>query len=429
MNPKNIFWNLLGLGLPLIIAALTVPHLIATVGVERFGFLALSWGLIGYAGILDLGIGRVVTQKLSSIRGSDEEMNSYTIMSTAIRITTIVGGLGFSLIIMFGLLGGGEFFPHKDVSSLELEFSVLLLAFALPLQAISATYRGVNEAYLNFKGINLLRIFLGATNFGGPFLVSFYVKDLHYLVITLVLSRVLAFFVFRRLAHGALKETLVERSCKYDRRQAVELFRFGGWVTISSIINPFLVQSDRFFIGVLLSAAAVTSYVIPYEITIQSMILVGAVSTVAFPSISNLIRTSFAEALECFNKWLLRVLLIMGGGMLCLAFLLPFILKLWVGNYIGDDSISVGRILCLGVFFNALGAMFYSFLHANAKVKETAILHSIELPIFILILIILIPRHGIVGAAVAWSLRTLADTIVLAVLSYFSGWRVKFANC
>lgn len=66
MHYRNIIWNLLGLGLPLIIAALTVPGLISIVGTERFGLLALAWGLIGYAGALDLGIGRALTQRIAS---------------------------------------------------------------------------------------------------------------------------------------------------------------------------------------------------------------------------------------------------------------------------------------------------------------------------------------------------------------------------
>ena len=70
MQLKNIAWNLAGLGGPLIVAALTVPALIRMIGMERFGLLALAWGLIGFAGIFDLGIGRATTQTISRLRGS-----------------------------------------------------------------------------------------------------------------------------------------------------------------------------------------------------------------------------------------------------------------------------------------------------------------------------------------------------------------------
>lgn len=70
MRTRSILWNLLGLGLPLLIAAVTVPKLLTLIGSERFGFLALAWGLIGYAGALDLGIGRATTQRVAALIGA-----------------------------------------------------------------------------------------------------------------------------------------------------------------------------------------------------------------------------------------------------------------------------------------------------------------------------------------------------------------------
>jgi O-antigen/teichoic acid export membrane protein len=45
MRLSHIAWNLGGLILPLGVAALTVPPLIDRLGHERFGLLALAWGL------------------------------------------------------------------------------------------------------------------------------------------------------------------------------------------------------------------------------------------------------------------------------------------------------------------------------------------------------------------------------------------------
>jgi O-antigen/teichoic acid export membrane protein len=70
MRVSHVGWNLAGLSLPLLVAALTVPHLVEVLGKEKFGLLALAWGLIGYAGVLDLGIGRAVTQLVSRLRAS-----------------------------------------------------------------------------------------------------------------------------------------------------------------------------------------------------------------------------------------------------------------------------------------------------------------------------------------------------------------------
>ncbi len=81
-----------------------------------------------------------------------------------------------------------------------------MLALAVPMQAVSATYRGVNEAYLNFSGISVLRIALGVANLGAPFLVCFVTKELYCLIATLVFSRVIALVFYRNLATNCLAE-------------------------------------------------------------------------------------------------------------------------------------------------------------------------------------------------------------------------------
>ncbi|MFJ3149259.1 oligosaccharide flippase family protein [Pseudomonas putida] len=418
MHYRNIIWNLLGLGLPLIIAALTVPGLISIVGTERFGLLALAWGLIGYAGALDLGIGRALTQRIASLRGDPQAAVISDAVATAVTLTSVVGVVGLVAIALGSFAGVQQFIPRQSIPAAEITFSLLLLALALPMQAVSATYRGVNEAYLNFRGISLLRIGLGVANFGGPYLVAQFTHELPWLVSTLVVSRAVALVIYRYSAKGCLLE---QQSGRYAKEEAIKLLQFGGWVTVSSIVSPFLVQADRFFVGFLLSAAAVTAYVIPYEITVQSMILVGAVSTVAFPAIAALMQQGADKAWALFRTWTLRVAAMMLVIMSAMALLMPVVLNLWVGEYVNSESVTVGRILCVGVFLNGVGAMLYAFLHAQGRTRTTAIFHLIELPLFVGALYWLIQDFGVIGAAIAWMLRTLLDTLLL-------GWAVSRAK-
>jgi O-antigen/teichoic acid export membrane protein len=105
--------------------------------------------------------------------------------------------------------------------------------------------------------------------------------------------------------------------------------------------------------------------------------------------------------------------------MSCIGLLMPYVLKLWVGEYVSEESTWVGRILCVGVFFNAIGSMYYSFLHASGRSKETAILHLIELPMFVGALYVCITYFGVVGAALAWTLRVVFDSLGLFYFTKF----------
>lgn len=62
---KHIVLNVLGMMLPMVVGFLVVPGLIERIGQERFGMLAITWMLVGYFGLLDLGLGRALTQHLA----------------------------------------------------------------------------------------------------------------------------------------------------------------------------------------------------------------------------------------------------------------------------------------------------------------------------------------------------------------------------
>lgn len=415
MRISHIGWNLAGLSLPLLIAVVTVPQLISKLGNERFGLLALAWGLIGYAGALDLGIGRALTQWVARLRGEGNLSPIADILATANRITFIAGLTGGGLIALVAMSGFESLVKAVTIPPTEIRHAMLLLAIALPAQAMSATYRGVNEAFMNFKGVSLLRVALGIVGFGGPYLVSFYTLDLLWLVATLVASRLLALAVYRWLAYSCLEESkIVTTEAKYVGSVARKLFSFGGWVLVSNVVSPILMQADRFMIGIILSAAAVTYYVLPYEVVVQSLILVGAVSSVIFPTLSKLIHEQPDHWQSYFRRWLY----IIAGMMLVicslLAIVLPTVLKLWLKTDLQPESIVVGQILCIGVFANSVGSMYFALLHAKGRADLTAKIHIFELPLFLVALFFLLHQFGIVGAAWAWVGRMVFDAIALA---------------
>lgn len=415
MRLSHIAWNFGGLAFPLGVAVLTVPHLIENLGQERFGLLALAWGLIGYAGTLDLGLGRALTQMVARLRGEGNLSSIPDVLATAGRITLVTGLIGGALIGIAALTGGQALIRTESTSPGEIQYAMLLLAIALPAQAMSATYRGLNEAFMNFRGISFLRAGLGVVNFAGPYAVSLFTTQLPWLVAMLVVSRLIALLIFRHLAIQCLQNEPETRGpAVYSSSVARSLFTFGGWVTVSSIVSPIMMQADRFVIAATISAAAVSVYVLPYEVVVQSLILVGAVSSVMFPGLSTLMQEKPDQWKPYFRKWLLRVAGLMAVVCTALALLLPVILPLWIKNNLNSESVVIGQILCLGVFANAIGSMFYALLHAKGRADMTAKLHLMELPIFVVALFYFLNQYGIVGAASAWVARMVFDAAALA---------------
>lgn len=419
MRIANVVWSFAGLGVPLIVAFLTIPSLIARLGVERFGLLALAWGLIGFAGIFDLGIGRATTQTISRLRGSNQLAQIPAVISIAAKFSLRAGGAGAILLSIAVLAGVQTHIKYGEALSAEVTSAAYLLALAIPIQSMSAMFRGVNEAFENFREISLVRIGLGIANFFGPFCAALITTHLAALVSTLLLSRLIAFFLFRRCAKTYLTgeastEALTDLS-KVSPQIARQLLSFGAWFTVSSVLYPFLAQADRFLIGAVVSAAAVGTYVVPYEIVVQSLILVGAITTVMFPRLSALIGSRPTEGVRAFYRWLMLATTMMLLVSAILAVSLPYLLTLWLRGTLPDGAISVGQILCVGLAPYTVGTMYVALIHAYNRADITGKVNLLEVPIFLAVLYWMTAHHGIQGAAWAWVIRVTLNALLLII--------------
>ncbi len=407
----------MGLGLPLLIAAVTIPHLLESLGNQRFGLLTLAWGLIGYASALDLGVGRAATHRIAELRaGSEAEHRQIpVVLSTAVRVTLVTGGVATILILLSLLFGVDRLLKADQVSATEIQLSIACLALALPLQAISAAYRGVNEAYLNFRGVSILRILLGAANFGLPFAIAFFSRSVYWLVLSLVASRALALWVFRLLARDCIRKAGHKAASGYSRDEARRLMRFGGWFTMSSVLNPMVASADRFYIASVISAAAAASYVIPYEMVAQSLILVGAVTTVAFPYLSQIRVIDPPLARRIFRRTLGISLAAMAAVTVFFLLLGGPVLSVWLGKSVSAESHTVIQILSLGLIPYTIGTMCTALLHAAGQTDVTAKINIVEFPLFLTLIYLMISHFGTIGAAYAWVIRVTLDAAILTI--------------
>jgi O-antigen/teichoic acid export membrane protein len=415
MRLSQVAWNAAGLAVPLLVALWCVPQLLRLLGVERFGLLALAWALTAVSGLFDLGIGRATTQRVSALLGADRVGEATAVATWARRVALLAGTAGTLLLLVATTLGAYRAIGFAPDLEPEVRAATLLLALVVPLQTLIATDRGIAEACQRFRGISLARMALGVANFAAPLAVAAHTTHMAWLVGTLVVARLVAMLAYRQLARRALPATGHAASPSPAEKRA--LLRAGGWFSVSAAVGPLLVHADRFVIGALMSAAAVTSYAVPFDVVTQLLIVVTAVSTVAFPAIARELQVDAAAARARFRRWLSGSALAMSAVCAFAAWLLPAAFDLWLGAALPAEAVAVGRWLCLGVAFNAVGAMYLAWLHARGRFRATALLHLIELPLYLGLLWALVTAHGVVGAAMAWVVRVAFDTAGLATLT------------
>jgi len=188
---------------------------------------------------------------------------------------------------------------------------------------------------------------------------------------------------------------------------------FGGWITVSGIASPLMVNLDRFVIGSMLSMAAVSYYTVPYQIVSKLPLLSGAMATVLFPAFSATVRIDPARASVLFERASRYAILAIFPGVLILFFFSREILTMFFGEVFADRGFIVMRWLLIGILSSSLARIPYALIQAANRPDLTAKFHLAEAPIYFLALFLLLPKFGVAGAAVAWMLRGVLDAIAL----------------
>jgi O-antigen/teichoic acid export membrane protein len=411
---QNIIWNFLGGTLPLLVGVVVFPLIIQQYGIERFGLLAIAWSLVGYFGLFDMGLSRALTQivsnKLSQNTQSEEVV---TIIQTALLVSWGLGILGGVILwlvsdwLVIDILSVSKLIENETIQAFK------ILAIAIPFVVIASMLRGVMESLQLFKQASVIRVFLGVCTFLGPYLVTFYGVSLVYAVYALLAIRVTAWLMHAYAVNSTELMRKKTNTIKFDVLKP--LFAFGGWMTVSNVIGPFMVYFDRFVIAYLLGASAVAYYVAPYEMITKLWIIPGSIAGVLFPIFSKERLTNSASSVDVLIKGLLYVIIILFPIIFLFASFAAEGLNFWIGADFAAKSAAIVGWFSAGIFVNSIGQILYAKIQGIGRPDLTAKLHIFESIPYWILLYVLIKAYGIEGAAVAWFLRASIDTLVLAI--------------
>ena len=412
---RNTVWNLLGSGAPMIVAVVCIPILIRGLGKERFGVLTLTWALIGYASLFDLGLGRALTQLVAKKLGAGEEKEIPALAWTSLLLMLLLGLAGTACILLISPWLTHSALNVPDALEPETLQSFRLLGLSLPFVITTAGLRGLLEAHQRFGLISALRIPMGVFTFAGPLLVLPFSKSLVPVVGTLVAGRVAAWALHLLVCLRFLPE--LGRSIAWERSAVGPLLRFGGWMTVSNVVSTLMVTIDRFLIGALVTMTAVTYYATPYEVVTKLWLIPGALVGVMFPAFSTSSAQDRNRTAVLFRRSVKCILLVLFPVVLLLIVLAHDGLRVWLGGEFAANSVHVVQWLAVGVFINSLALVPSALVQGVGRPDLTAKLQLLELPAYMAALIWLTKKYGIEGAAIAWTGRVALDALVLFIMA------------
>ena len=410
---RNFLLNALGNAAPALIALIAVPVIAHHAGTARLGFLGLAWTLIGYLGLLDLGLARVVARRVAQAATAEQ----FAIERALVwRICLLLFAVAVVLSVLLAWVPVQAIIGKATAADLVLEAqsALRIVLLTLPLVVVTGVLRGVLEGRQQFGVSNLLKIIFGALSFLAPTLIVLGWPTLPALVAGIALSRVLAF-----VAHAwAASRALPGRGAHHASLPLRPLLIEGGWYTVTSVVGPLMVNFDRFAVTALCALTAAAYYIVPQDVVLRMLLLPAALASTIFPVLAQAHGQADATRQHDVGERSFVAALALALPMsLALAVLAEPALRLWMGEAFAQGSAGVTAIFAVGLLANSVAQVPYAALQAAGRADLTGKLHLTELPFYMAVMLPMTLSWGLPGAALAWSLRALIDAWALLWLA------------
>lgn len=411
---KNTLFNIIGAVIPMFILLVTIPLYLKTLGDVRYGVLALVWLILGYFGFLEMGLGKATANHISRLHNASDEERAEIFWSATVVNTT------FGLIAAFILWCVGSFLLTNvlkipdDFQSEALAALPWMIA-TLPLALVSSVLNGTLEGRNKFFILNILQVLSTIAFQVVPLIVAYFISpSLAYVIPAAVITRVVMNVPFMVVCFISVPLSFRPT---FSWKSGRSLLNYGGWVAVTGMLSPILETIDRFLIGAVVGAQAVTHYTLPYQLVTKIRIIPASLTRALFPKFSS---SDPVDADLLAMSALHSLIIVMTPVIIFGIILLRPFMDLWVGYEMSAIAAPMGEILLVGVWANSLAYIPFSLLQGKGLPNVVAKYQMFVLGPFVLAIWFGVYFWGGYGAASAWSIRVIIGALYLYKVSGLS---------
>ncbi|MBI3779562.1 MAG: glycosyltransferase [candidate division NC10 bacterium] len=349
---RNTLANATGWAWGLLIGLVLTPYIVHHIGTSRFGIFALVNALLGYVGLLDLGIAGGAVKYIAAFHAERNREKLNDLINTGAAFYAVLGIAILAVGMPAGeyLVGLFRIEPPLAADALFV-FRIGLLGFALG--NVTAVFSAVPFGLQRMRLANGVGIVMSILHFCGSIVALELGYGLRGLVVNGLLMIIISGVIWLALDSYLLAGFALHR--RYVRRNMLsQLFGFGIKLQVSRMADLISFQFDKLLLGRFISLDAVANYHVGSRVVDLGRNISQLVIPVLVPAASELdARSELSRLQNLYQRAYKYVLLTAMPLMVFVALHAEDVVSAWMGPGFGQAATTV-RVLALGYFLNLM---------------------------------------------------------------------------
>ena len=398
----NVIANYLGQGWAAAMNVAFVPVYVAYLGIESYALIGIYTVLQAWFALLDLGMSPTLSREMARFIGGSLSARAATELLRSVELVCAGFVALCALIVAAAAPWIATQWLASSLPTADTASALRLCALVVACRFMETLYRSALyglDRQVWYNGVNV--VVTTARFAGGAAVLVLVAPTIHAFFLWQLAVSVASLMVLRSKAHGTLP-TIVARRFSGAALRGIGSFA-GGLVAIN-LTALVLTQADKVVISHALPLTMLGYYSLAYTVSGVLAAAVGPVSQAFYPVLSRQHAADDRDGLlrsYSLGAQIVSVAVIAPGAVLVLF---PAeLLTAWSDNPVMAATVApIVRLLSVGALANALLQIPYFTLLARGVIRAPLYLNIAAAGLFLTAVLLLVPSHGLRGAAWCW---------------------------
>jgi O-antigen/teichoic acid export membrane protein len=352
---RNTLFNYLAILCVTLIRFIAMPILIHGLGRDRFGIYATVTSVVGYVGLLDLGIGVSLTKFVAEDYARRDFRRLTEMLSTSLLLYIGLGLLGSAVLVLSSSLFVRHVFDIPvelwDEGRAVFWISALALFNGLTLGIFGNLLNGIQRQDIA-RTIAIVNALITYT--GSILLIKLGYKLVAFMLFATGMD-ILSFLVQMRIARRMLPDVRFFPRV-FRREQLNQIVNFSFAMFINQLAARNMGVLDRLILGIFQPIASVTVYTVGLTLASFSLRVPAAASLASLPAASELMAQNRMDAIHQLILRGVKYTALMAVPIFTvMSVMAPDIVRLWMGEGY-ELSARALQLLLAGYFWVCLSS-------------------------------------------------------------------------